>query len=159
RCTAPPWRARFHASTRKGSHIMTMCSSSHPRHRRTAAALALAAIAGLSAGGAAQEKSRPLQATLEILRPFTYQGEPPLVRVAVFNTSEQPYDNAAGINLLGGLRVVSPSRGQLSFKAKPEIDAKKQPAVIPAGGFFGTIQDISSIVPDISRADKYTITW
>src|SRR5262249_29971610 len=98
-----------------------MNSSRHSTVRRAGALASLvlapggaaAGLAGL-AGYRAEEKPRALQATLEILRPFTYEGEPLMVRVAVFNTGDQPYDNAAGINLAGGLKVVSASRGKLA---------------------------------------------
>lgn len=135
---------------------------------RLAGSIAVAAIAVLAAVAilrsrpvlqAAEEKPRPLQATLEFLRPLTYEGDPLMVRVAVFNTSEQAYDNAAGINLLGGLKIMSASRGKLSPKTKPDGDSKKQPAVIPAGGFFGIIQDITTVIPEVSKADTYSISW
>jgi len=132
------------------------------RHRirlAVAGALTLALAAALPAPAAEADKTRPLQATLEILRPFTYEGDPLMVRVAVFNTSEQPYDNAAGINLLAGLKVQSTTRGKLVMKAKPDVEAKKQPAVLSPGGFFGVIQDISTLLPDISKADTYNISW
>jgi len=122
-------------------------------------ALDFGASAAPPSGGSAEEKPHVLQATLEVLRPFSYEGDPLMVRVAIFNTSDQPYENAAGINLLGGLKVASPSRGKLTPKAKTDLDPKKQPAVIPAGGFFGMIQDISTLIPDVSKADTYNISW
>jgi len=120
---------------------------------------ALVPCLALTSAATTEEKPRPLQATLEILRPFTYEGDPLMVRVAVFNTGEQPYDNAAGISLMGGLKVTSPSRGKLALKSKPDADAKRQPAVIAPGGFFGLIQDITSLVPDVAHAGTYSISW
>lgn len=124
--------------------------------------LALAALAALwvqAPARAAEDKAGPLKATLEVLRPFTYEGEPLLVRVAVFNTSDHPYDNSGGVNLLGGLRVTSPTRGKLDLKGKLEADAKKQPATLAPGGFFGIIHDLATLVPDVSRTDVYTVSW
>ncbi len=100
-----------------------------------------------------------LQATLEVLRPFVYEGDPLVVRVAIFNTTEQPWDNAAGINLLGGVRVTGSRTGRVPLKGKPESDQKRQPAQIAAGGFFGVIQDIAPLFPDVAKADTYTLGW
>ncbi|HKY32976.1 MAG TPA: peptidylprolyl isomerase [Candidatus Polarisedimenticolia bacterium] len=137
----------------------------------TAAAFALLTLLPAAAGPwAAQAReaapeqaagggSGPLQATLEILKPFTYEGDPLLVRLAVFNTTDKPYDNAAGVDLLGGLQVVGSTGGSLALKHKGGHDARQQPAVIPGGGFFGVIQDITSVVPDVSKAGVYTLSW
>ena len=134
------------------------------RCARLAAVLTLAATA-LPAGVAPRAQTapapsgKPLQATLEVLRPFVYEGEPLLVRVAVFNTTEQPYDNAAGISLLGGVRVTGSRTGKVALKGKVDADAKRQPAQIAAGGFFGVIQDITPLFPDLSKSDTYTLGW
>jgi len=128
-------------------------------HLRVALCAALLALGSLPGAPVAQEAAGKLQPTLEILRPFTYEGDPLLVRVAVFNTGDRPYDNAAGIQLLGGLKVVSASRGKIDLKPKGEPDAKRQPAVIAPGGFFGIIQDLAPMAPGISKAGTYTISW
>ena len=154
-----------HSNTRRGGALAALVLAVPAALAGTVAVIAgLAGPAAYSAppappAPASEEKPRALQATLEVLRPFTYEGEPLMVRVAVFNTGDQPYDNAAGISLAGGLRVVSGSRGKLAPKGKSESDPKKQPAVIPAGGFFGLIQDVATLYPDISKADTYNITW
>jgi len=133
--------------------------------RAAAAALALTTLlAAMPAGDirAEEEKtaSKPLQATLEILKPFTYSGDPLLVRLAVFNTGDTPYDNSKGINLVGGLKVTGISRGVIPLKGKAlEVDAKQQPAQIAPGGFFGVIQDVAAVAPDLSTADTYNISW
>ena len=60
----------------------------------------LAAIVGMlcinaPASAAASSPERPkLEVTLEVLRPFTYEGEPLLVRIAVFNTGTLPTPTA-----------------------------------------------------------------
>ncbi len=134
-------------------------------HRAAAAALVsvtlLAALpAGITRAEEAKTPAEPLQATLEILKPFTYAGDPLLVRLAVFNTGDKPYDNSKGINLVGGLKVTGVSRGNIPLKGKSlEIDAKQQPAQIAPGGFFGVIQDVASVAPDLSGADTYNISW
>jgi len=136
------------------------------RWARRAAAAAVCftmVICGLAVGALGAEESAPsspLQATLEILKPFTYVGDPLLVRIAVFNTGDKPYDNSAGIRLLSGLKVLSADRGNLPVKAGSlEIEAKQQPSVIAPGGFFGLIHDITPVLPDLSKADVYTISW
>jgi len=121
--------------------------------------LAVSVLAGpWSAARQAGDGGGPLQATLELLRPFVYAGDPLLVRVAVFNTSDKPVANEPGMDLLGGLQVAEQKRGSLTIKKKPELDAKQQPAVIRAGGFFGVIQDITSVFP-LDEPGSYTISW
>jgi len=126
----------------------------------------LAAIVGMlcinvpASAAAASSPERPkLEITLEVLRPFTYEGEPLLVRIAVFNTGDAPYTNSGGIDLLGSLGVSSSKKGRLKFKDKPELDPKQQPAVIAPGGFFGIIHDIGPMVSELSHADTYTVSW
>lgn len=117
----------------------------------------LGVMTGVAAeGGKATDK---LQATLEVIRPFTYLGEPLLVRVAVFNTSGEPIPNEAGVDLLGGLTVASSTKGKLDGKGKAHTQAKEQPAVIAPGGFFGVIHDLGPMVPSGSETDTYTISW
>ena len=129
------------------------------------AVLTLAGIVGLIAlvtpglpAAEAQGKGR-LEPTLEVLRPFTYEGDPLLVRIAVFNTGDQPWPNPSGIDLLGGLSASSSHKGRLKVKNKPAFDPKQQPSVIPPGGFFGVIQDIAPLMPDLAHADTYTFSW
>lgn len=127
--------------------------------RAGAAAMGMVLIAG-AAWAAAPPAERPkLEMTLEILRPFTYEGEPVLVRIGVFNTGSAPYVNSGGIDLLGSLGVNSSRKGRLKLKEKPALDPKEQPAVIPAGGFFGIIHDVAPMVPDLAHADTYTFSW
>jgi cyclophilin family peptidyl-prolyl cis-trans isomerase len=124
-----------------------------------AAVMALIAATG-GAWAADPPAERPkLEMTLEVLRPFTYEGEPLLVRIGVFNTGNAPYVNSSGIDLLGSLGVSSSRKGRIKFKNRPEPDPKQQPAVIPAGGFFGIIHDITDLVPDLAQADTYTFSW
>jgi peptidyl-prolyl cis-trans isomerase B (cyclophilin B) len=113
-----------------------------------------------AARAAAEPAERPkLEMTLEVLRPFTYEGEPLLVRIGVFNTGAAPYVNSGGIDLLGSLSVNSSKKGRIKIKDKPALDPKHQPAVIPPGGFFGIIHDVAPMVPDLAHADTYTFSW
>lgn len=98
-----------------------------------------------------------LQATLEILSPFTYAGDPLMVRLAVFNTGEQAWSNV-GVDLLGGLRVSGAAQGRISLKTK-ELDAKEQPAMLGPGGFFGVIADIAPLAAGLARPDVITLSW
>jgi peptidyl-prolyl cis-trans isomerase B (cyclophilin B) len=121
---------------------------------------AIAVLTMLPAAAAEQEAgASPIQATLEYIRPFNYGGDPLLIRLGIFNTGARPYDNSAGINLFGGLKVTSASGTRLTMKGKAEIDPKVQPAVLAPGGFFGMIQDITPLLPDIAKAGTYTISW
>jgi len=125
-----------------------------------AALVACIALQGAMPLRAADPPARgKLEPTLEVLRPFTYEGEPLLVRIAVFNTGDAPFSNSSGIDLLGSLGVSSSRKGRLKVKDKPAFDPKQQPGVIPPGGFFGVIHDIASMVPDLSAADTYTLSW
>src|SRR5262245_3255669 len=128
------------------------------------------AVAGAILGCMALQGGMPLRAaeaqargklepTLEVLRPFTYEGEPPLVRIAVFNTGDAPYNNTARSDMLGGLRVAASHKGQTQMKDRPPFDPKQPPSVIPPGGFFGVIHDVSSMAPDLATADTYTLSW
>jgi cyclophilin family peptidyl-prolyl cis-trans isomerase len=112
------------------------------------------------AAARAQESKRfSLQTTIEILRPFTYSGDPVMVRLGIFNTGDKPYDNAAGINVIGGLKVMAASGGRLTVKGKEALDLKRQPAVIGPGGFFGIILDIAPLFPDVRKTGAYTLSW
>lgn len=107
----------------------------------------------------AKEAAPAMQATLELLRTFSYAGDPLLVRLAVFNTGESPWANATGVNLLGGLRVSGPSGGRVSLKVKEALDSKEQPAVLAPGGFFGVITDVQPLSAEFSKPGTYTFTW
>ncbi|MGH9869118.1 MAG: peptidylprolyl isomerase [Candidatus Polarisedimenticolia bacterium] len=118
------------------------------------------ALQGVMPLRAAEPQGRgKLEPTLEVLRPFTYEGEPLLVRIAIFNTGDAPFNNSSGIDLLGGLGVSSSRKGRLKIKDKPAFDPKQQPGVIPPGGFFGVIHDIAPMAPEVATADTYTLSW
>ena len=135
------------------------------RHDRTLLALGLlfALIAASPAQGRAEDAkpatAGPLTATLEVLGTFTYEGDPLSVRIGIFNMGDKPYNNSVAIDLLAGLKVTAASGAKIASKGKSETDTKQQPAVIAPGGFFGVIYDITRVMPDISKADTYTITW
>ena len=135
------------------------------RHGRTLTALGIlfALLAVQPAPSRAEDAKKaaagPLAVTLEVLGFFIYEGDPLRVRVTVLNTGDQPYDNTGAINLLAGLKVSSASGARIAIKEKPDADMKRQPAVIAPGGFFGVDSDITTLMPDISRPDTYTITW
>ena len=115
-----------------------------------------------AAGAPTTEKPPPgpLLATLEANRPFAYAGDQILVRLTLFNTGDKEFDNSAGINLLGGLGVFSPERGQLKPSATAGADEKgQQPAVVAPGGFFGVIKDVVPLVSGMDKPDTYSITW
>ena len=138
------------------------------RHNRAPALLgvlfALLAISIASAPAQEGKKTEgasagPLTATLEVLGYFVYEGDPLRVRVSILNVSDKPYDSTAAINLLAGLKVSADKGGKVPVKVKPEADMKRQPAVLAPGGFFGIDSDITTFMPDVSKAGTYTITW
>src|SRR5262245_20341850 len=154
-----PWPEHHHESDNEVRYTM---GARVEYLNRLAALLAGAALVGLgitaeaSAEGA--KASDKLQATLEVIRPFTYLGDPLLVRVAVFNTSTEPITNQAGVDLLGGLSLAG-TKGKLDGKGKAHTETKEQPAVIAPGGFFGVIHDLGPMVPSGSEVATYTISW
>jgi cyclophilin family peptidyl-prolyl cis-trans isomerase len=129
---------------------------------RTAAA-SLAVMISLAAGwpGAFAEGAEPpevagLKATLERLGSSYYAGDPVQIRISVFNTGEQPYDNSGGLDLLGNI-IVSEETALGSFTRKPSPVAapRFQPAVIPPGGFFGFIADLRDVVGGLEKPGRY----
>ncbi len=126
----------------------------------SALALVLAAVLAPSASIAQEKPDRAgLEATIEVLRPFAYEGEELLVRVTVTNTAEKPFESAGIIDLAGGLKVLAgPDFNPLKNQSKPG-NARSKPEVLPGGGFFGAIQDIVSVVPDMKKAGDYRISW
>jgi len=96
-----------------------------------------------------------IQVTMERLGNFCYAGEPILVRVAIFNTGKTPYDNSKGISLLGNVTVLDATGTGMKKKAAVAFDARQQPAVVPAGGFFGIIADLREAVDGLDKPGQY----
>jgi cyclophilin family peptidyl-prolyl cis-trans isomerase len=117
--------------------------------------LASGGIGVVSAEEASSAKT-DLRATLERLGNFFYEGDPVQVRISVFNTGTQPYDNSGGLDLLGGI-IVGTQTGSGEFKRKPSsVSASRfQPAVIPPGGFFGFITDLREVIGGIEKPGRF----
>ena len=138
--------------------------------RRSSIRAALAALASLSAlaiGGSisanAQEAggaagSGGLQATLERLGGYVYAGDPVHVRVAVFNTGKEAYENLKGLDLLKGL-VAGDATGVGSISRKQDAagDRKHQPALLAPGGFFGYIVDLREMFEGLEKPGRLSV--
>lgn len=132
---------------------------------RRPALIALAAICAVQAAGpgfAAAENAdaaKPLKATLERLGTFAYVGDPLQIRVAVFNTSEQAFDNAKGLDLMHGLLVGDATGAAASIprKAGVQTDKRSQPSVLAPGEFFGFIADLRDLYDGLDKPGKYIV--
>jgi cyclophilin family peptidyl-prolyl cis-trans isomerase len=133
-----------------------------------AAAAVLAALAadagapraeGASAGAAAEPPAAAsppgVRIALEAL-PFYYAGDPVLVRVTVLNEAETSYDNAKGLDLLGGMVISDPATGPLKRKPAGGADLRRQPAVLDGRGFFGCLLDLRAAVEGLDRPGRYS---
>ena len=131
-------------------------------HHLVAPVLAIVLVLALApAAVVAQEDTGGggLEATIEVQQPFCYAGEELLVRLTILNAGDKRYENMAGIDLVGGLKVLGgPELRPLKNKGKSD-GANSKPAVLPAGGFFGGIHDILQVVPDMKKPGNYRISW
>ncbi len=138
-----------------------MTSTQSTLRRAASLAAFLSVLAGTAPPVLARQQGQAtapaLQATLEVQRPYVYEGEPLLVRVMILNTRAEAYPNAGGLRLLDGIRVAGAARGHLK-KRKADDDPRRQPSVIAPNGFFGIVQDVASLVQEM-KPDTYTITW
>lgn len=137
--------------------------SKHPLRNRIARAAALALIASCVAwpwdhSGAADEAGTRIEATIEVLQAFSYPDDPLLIRLTVLNPGDQEYGRSSALDLLGGLKVIGRDSGPLKIKKKggPE---QSPPAALAGGSFFGFIQDIKPLFPDMKAPGTYSISW
>ena len=120
------------------------------------AALAAPAVSGAAAPAA--EARPPSSVFLETQVPYFYEGDGIPVAMTVKNVSEKPVDNAAGLNLLGGLQLED-ARGAKLKPAEGMGTLLTQPKSLEPGAFFGRVFPAQEVFPGLQKAGNYKLTW
>lgn len=139
-----------------------MRSKHHLMNRPAGAAAFFLIASGLVQPGdrplAAEETGGRIEATIEVLQAFSYPEDPLLIRLTILNSGDGEYAGSSGLDLVDGLRVTRAEGAPLKIKKKSG-SAQSRPASLAGGSFFGFIQDIKPLFPDMREPGIYAISW
>jgi len=140
---------------------LTDMRKTNPGLRATVVAALVAATVMIPSGPAAREEDG-LTARLDFFGPggppFSYAGDPLLMRISLSNEGAGPVNNEQGISLLKGFSIINEAGSRVPIKGAG-ADSKSQPSRLAPGGFFGQTIDLNTVVEKPLATGTYVIRW